>query len=140
MIERHYHYTNRTITPKQRSAPGTKTETESCGRSADSSSNSTEKHRQFAYTDAVISDQLHFCQGTWNEDLICMLKLAFSQYPAIHTIYMLAYVTTKLYERLHVDPTEIRSFQKELFSRFLPSKCSVHVNLAAGKPWLCVQK
>ena len=45
-----------------------------------------------------------------------------------------SYITTKLSERLHVDATVIRSFQKELFSRFLPSPYVVHVNLAAGKP------
>ena len=47
---------------------------------------------------------------------------------------------TKLYERLHVDATVIRSFQKKIFSRFLPPPYAVHVNLAAGMPWLCVQK
>ena len=50
-----------------------------------------------------------------------------------------SYVTTKLYERLHVDATVIRYFQKELFSRFLPSPYVVHANMAVGKPWLCVQ-
>ena len=49
-----------------------------------------------------------------------------------------SYITTKLYERLHVDATLLRSFQKELFSRFLPSPYAVHVSLAAGKPWLSV--
>ena len=38
-------------------------------------------------------------------------------------------------ERLHVDATIMRSFQAELFSRFLPSSYAGHVNLAAAKHW-----
>ena len=38
-------------------------------------------------------------------------------------------------ERLHVDATIMRSFQAELFSRFLPSSYTGHVILAAAKHW-----
>ena len=43
-------------------------------------------------------------------------------------------------ERLHVDATIMRSFQADLFSRFLPSSYAGHVNLAAGKHWLFMPK
>ena len=36
--------------------------------------------------------------------------------------------------------TMIRSFQKELFERFLPSVYAAHVGLAAGRPWSCMPK
>ena len=41
---------------------------------------------------------------------------------------------------LHVDATIMRSFQTELFSTFLPSAYSGHVNLAATKPWQFMPK
>ena len=43
-------------------------------------------------------------------------------------------------ERLHVDATIMRSFQTELFSRFLPSSYASHVNLAAAKHCRWVSK
>ena len=36
--------------------------------------------------------------------------------------------------------TIIRSFQKELFERFLPSMYAAHVSLAAGRPWSRMSK
>ena len=39
-----------------------------------------------------------------------------------------------------MDATIIRSFQKELFYRFLPSMYAAHVSLAAGRPGSCMPK
>ena len=41
---------------------------------------------------------------------------------------------------LHVDAPIIRSFQKELFSFFLPVSYAGHVGLAAAKPWWFMSK
>ena len=43
------------------------------------------------------------------------------------------YVTTKLYERLHVDATIIRYFHNEPCSRFLPSTYARHVSMTKSK-------
>ena len=48
-------------------------------------------------------------------------------------------------ERLNVDATisgcnNNRIFQKELFSRFLPSTYAGHVDLAEAMPWRCMPK
>ena len=48
--------------------------------------------------------------------------------------------SSKCTERLHMDATIIRSFQKELFSRFLPSTYAGHVGPAAVKPWWFMPK
>ena len=39
-----------------------------------------------------------------------------------------------------MDATLMRSFQAELFSRFLPSSYAGHVNLAAAKHWRFMPK
>ena len=39
-----------------------------------------------------------------------------------------------------MDATIMRSFQIELYSRFLPSTYVGHVNLAAAKPWRFMPK
>ena len=39
-----------------------------------------------------------------------------------------------------MDATIIRSFQAELFSRFVLSSYTCHVNLAAAEPWLFMPK
>ena len=39
-----------------------------------------------------------------------------------------------------MDATIIRLFQKELFSRFLPSTYPGHVGLAAAEPWSSMPK
>ena len=36
-----------------------------------------------------------------------------------------------------MDATIIRSYQTELFKRFLRSMYAAHVSLAAGRPWSC---
>ena len=41
---------------------------------------------------------------------------------------------------LHVDATIMRSFQAELFSRFLPSSYAGHDNLTASKHWRFMPK
>ena len=43
------------------------------------------------------------------------------------------YVTAKLHGTFTADATKMRYFQRELFSRFLPSTYAGHVNLAAEK-------
>ena len=67
--------------------------------------------------DSEVIQRQHFCH---NGDTICLPKSG--------------YATTKLHgtsRPLHVDATIMRSFQTELFSRFLPSAYSGNVNLVA---------
>ena len=68
--------------------------------------------------DGEVKQRQHFCH---HGDTICHPKSG--------------YVTTKCRERLHVDETIMSSFHTELFSSFLSSTYSGHVNLAAAKPW-----
>ena len=56
---------------------------------------------------------------------------------AIHSQFTLQPNCT---ERLHVDATIMRSFQTELFTRFLPVAYVGHVNLAVAKHWRVMSK
>ena len=51
-----------------------------------------------------------------------------------------SYVTTKLYGTYTSGCNNMRSFQNEQFSRFLPSPYAGHVKLAAAKHWRWVPK
>ena len=71
--------------------------------------------------DGEVIQRQHFCH---HGDTICHPKSG--------------YVTTT--ERLYVDAKIMRSFQAELFSRFLPSSYAGHVNLTASKHWRFMPK
>ena len=74
-------------------------------------------------SDGEVIQRQHFCH---HGDTICHPKSG--------------YVTTKLHGTSTVDATIMRSFQAELFSRFLPLSYAGHVNLAAAKHWLFMPK
>ena len=74
--------------------------------------------------DSEVLQRQHFCH---HGDTICHPKSG--------------YVTTKLHgTSTYVDATIMRSFQTELFSRFLRLAYSGNVKLAARKPWQFIQK
>ena len=74
--------------------------------------------------DSEVIQRQHFCH---HGDTICHPKSG--------------YVTTKLHGTSNVDATIMRSFQAELFSRFLPSSYAGHVNLTAStKHWQFMPK